>query len=242
MKGAQQVPPVQFQQSGVTGNQQVYNVQVAVPSQFASFWSQFWNWLLVAWKSPTLYSNGHHLNGVTAYGLLTLFTTLTMTLRMMLDGWIGFTGFLSALIGLGFIYFAVIFGGFIVKNVVYQDKAYTFLKSFDWFGRLFAIPVLLMGVASVFTFLNLNTVVMLLSGISYVIVIGATQYTLYHAVNHSTLDLFYKYLLATVIYAIILIIFFMVGGMIAGEVLFNNLSNDLTSLFDNLSYSSYYGY
>lgn len=232
---SQQVPPIQFQQGDSSGSHQVYNVQVAVPSAFTIFWKQFWNWLVTAWKTPTLEQRAHKYNGLTAYGLLTLFTTLTFSAQMIKSGWMTFSSFIALWIGIAFVYFSFIFGGFIVKNVIYQEKSFTFLHSFDWFGRLLSLPLMFFTLASLFTFLDVHTVAALLVALSYFILVSATNYTLFHKTNHSKMDMFYKYLTAVLVYGIIIFVFFLLGAMIAGELFLNNILGGLNNL------GGYYG-
>ncbi|MEY8463687.1 DUF6574 domain-containing protein [Streptococcus merionis] len=225
-----QQPPLQFQQGPATPEQQVYTMQVAVPSTVSVFWKQFWIWLKAAWKQPSVDIPTHRYNGLTVYGLLVLFTTLTVTMPMIKFGYMSFSVFLTTFIAFAFVFFAFILGGFVVKKIVYKEQKFTLGYSIEWFGRLLSINVALMGAAVLFALLNVHTLVGLLSVLSYGFFGAASGYTLFHTKNHSSLDMFYKYILAGVVFTLVVLIAIMIGGAIAGELLFNGLVGELGNL------------
>lgn len=225
---AQQVQYTQPQQAG----QQFYAAPPA-PSAFTVFIKQFWKWMLQSWKTPTTDVQTHKYNGAAAIGLISLLTTLTISIPLMKYNMMEFSGFLSILIAFVFIFVAFVLAGFVVKKFVYREEKFTLGYSFEWFGRLLSLNVLFMGVAVVSVLLNLSSLVIICTFLSYFIFAAASGYTLYHPQNHSSLDLFYKYIIASVIFGVIITLFFMLGTMIAGDLIFSNL-------FNNFNFNGYY--
>ena len=214
----------QFQQG-----QPVQPMQVAAPSPFVVFLKQFWAWFLAALKAPTKDSVSHKYNGLTAFGLLVFFTTLTISIPFMKFEAMTFSGFINIFIALAFIFFAFVLGGFVVKRVVYKEATFTLGYSFEWFGRLLAPNIGLMAVAAFCSLINLNSLAIIATFASYFIFAAAAAYSLYNAENHSNLDLFHKYILASLLFGFIVILFIMLGMTIAGEILFNGLLGGFNS-------------
>ena len=214
----------QFQQG-----QPVQPMQVASPSPFVLFLKQFWAWFLAALKAPTKDSVSHKYNGLTAFGLLVFFTTLTISIPFMKFDAMTFSGFINIFIALAFIFFAFVLGGFVVKRVVYKEATFTLGYSFEWFGRLLAPNIGLMAVAAFCSLINLNSLAIIATFASYFIFAAAAAYSLYHAENHSNLDLFYKYILASLLFGLIVTLFILLGLTIAGEILFNGLLGGFNS-------------
>lgn len=214
----------QFQQG-----QPVQPMQVAAPSPFVVFLKQFWAWFLAALKAPTKDSVSHKYNGLTAFGLLVFFTTLTISIPFMKFDAMTFSGFINIFIALAFIFFAFVLGGFVVKRVVYKEATFTLGYSFEWFGRLLAPNIGLMAVAAFCSLINLNSLTIIATFASYFIFAAAAAYSLYHAENHSNLDLFYKYILASLLFGLIVTLFILLGLTIAGEILFNGLLGGFNS-------------
>ena len=216
------------QQAG-SQQQQVHPLQVATPSPFVVFLKQFWTWFLAALKSPTKDSVSHKYNGLTAFGLLVFFTTLTISIPFIKFGAMTFSVFINIFIALAFIFFAFILGGFVVKRVVYKVETFTFGYSFEWFGRLLSPNIGLMALAAFCSLINLNSLAIIATSVSYFIFAAAAAYSLYNAENHSNLDLFHKYILASLLFGFIVILFIMLGMTIAGEILFNGLLGGFNS-------------
>ena len=204
-------------------------MQVAAPSPFVVFLKQFWAWFLAALKAPTKDSVSHKYNGLTAFGLLVFFTTLTISIPFMKFEAMTFSGFINIFIALAFIFFAFVLGGFVVKRVVYKEATFTLGYSFEWFGRLLAPNIGLMAVAAFCSLINLNSLTIIATFASYFIFAAAAAYSLYHAENHSNLDLFYKYILASLLFGLIVTLFILLGLTIAGEILFNGLLGGFNS-------------
>ena len=140
-----------------------------------------------------------------------------------------FSGFINIFIALAFIFFAFVLGGFVVKRVVYKEVTFTLGYSFEWFGRLLAPNIGLMAVAAFCSLINLNSLTIIATFASYFIFAAAAAYSLYHAENHSNLDLFYKYILASLLFGLIVTLFILLGLTIAGEILFNGLLGGFNS-------------
>lgn len=226
----------QFQQQNQATGQQVYTVQVAVPSAFTIFVKQFWSWLVQSWKTPSLDIPTHKYNGLTTFGLLVLFTSLTITIPMIKSGYMTFSAFISILIGFAFVFFAFVLAGFIVKRLVYKEEKFTLGYSFEWFGRLLSLNLLFMGVAVLSVLIGIPSLALISTLLSYFVFAAASGYTLYHAENHSTLDLFYKYIIASILFGVTITVFFILGTTIAGDVLFSNLFGNFNSYFPPIGY------
>lgn len=226
----------QYTQQGQPSGQQVYTVQVAVPSAFTIFVKQFWSWLVQSWKTPTLDIPTHKYNGLAAFGLLVLFTSLTITIPVIKSGYMTFSAFVSILIGFAFVFFAFILAGFIVKRLVYKEEKFTLRYSFEWFGRLLSLNLLFMAVAVLSVLIGIPSLALISTLLSYFVFAAASGYTLYHAENNSTLDLFYKYIIASILFGVTITVFFILGTTIAGDVLFSNLFGNFNSYLPPIGY------
>lgn len=231
-----QAQQTQQTQQGQPSGQQVYTVQVAVPSAFTAFVKQFWSWLLQSWKTPTLDIPTHKYNGLATFGLLVLFTSLTIAIPVIKSGYMTFSAFISILIGFAFVFFAFVLAGFIVKRLVYKEEKFTLGYSFEWFGRLLSLNILFMGVAVLSVLIGIPSLALICTLLSYFIFAAASGYTLYHAENHSTLDLFYKYIIASVLFGVTITVFFILGTTIAGDVLFSNLFGNFNGYLPPIGY------
>lgn len=210
------------------------------PSATSLFFSQYWNWLQTSWKKPTSVFPSHKYNGITTFLILVLLTSFSIAMPIINMGYMTFSGFITIFISLSFIYFAFIFGGFLVKKFIYKEESFTLLYSFEWFGRLLSLNVPLLVAILLFTMLGVTSFAMILTVATYFIFVAASNYTLFHATNYSQLDMFYKYLFATLLFGIVIAIFFVIGGTIAGELLIdsisNNINNMVPSFFSNYMY------
>ncbi|MET3558883.1 uncharacterized membrane protein YidH (DUF202 family) [Streptococcus rupicaprae] len=238
----QQTPPVAFSQNQ-QGQQDVYNVQVAVPSAYSNFLKQFWAWLVSAWKAPTSVFPTHKYNGYFALFLLTFFASMTTYIASSkaYSGVISLMGELSSLTGgyygqgldlgfffktflaFAFIFFSIIFAGFVARRFVYQEKSLNLASSFERYGRLFSVSILLFVISSLLVMLNVFSLASLVLAINFFFLSGASAFALANFDNKNTLDKFYQYLLAMLVNAVIIIIFVYIGLSVAGESIMNGL-------------------
>lgn len=243
----QQTPTVAFSQNQ-QGQQDVYKVQVAVPSAYSSFLKQFWAWLVSAWKAPSSVVPTHKHNGYFALILLTFFASLTTyitsskayygissfmgELSRLTGGYDSYYGqgldlgfFFKTFLGFAFIFFSIIFAGFVARRFVYQEASLTLATSFERYGRLFSVSILLFAVSSVLVMLNVFSLASLVLAINFFFLSGASAFALANFDNKNNLDKFYQYLLAMVVNTVIIFIFVLIGFSVAGESMFNGLVN-----------------
>ncbi len=213
----------------------------------------FWKWLLSAWKSPTSEVETNAYNGWIALGFLTLFYTLTIFIVARKIGStgasfqnnlsslfnqaatdnqaqtasnpVGFSAFIAIFVASGLYIFSVVFSGFVAKRLVYRDAEFTFAKSIEWYGRLFSINILLMGLASLFTLIGVYSLSSLLVIASIVLFGIASVFALAHSRDVSEMDMFYKYILAILVNAVVMFIFGLIASTIAAEYVANLFSN-----------------
>lgn len=217
----------------------------AAPSPIAQFFKQFWPWLVSAWKSPTSVAPTHKYNGYFSFFLMTLFASLNVYIPITkvasgVNSWIGefnsyvyntgyagggadFTILLKIFFGLAFVFFAVVFAGFIVKNFIYNDKTMTFERAFEFYGRLFSVNTLLFAISALLSLLSIYGLTSIISFLNLVVMSTASAFSIADFQNTSNIDKFYKYLIAAIVYALIITLFVMIGASITGEMLFNSL-------------------
>ncbi|MGT2772197.1 DUF6574 domain-containing protein [Streptococcus marimammalium] len=213
--------------------QQTQQMQQVAPSPFSLFIKQFWQWLLNAWKSPTNTFPTHKYNGLTAFGLLVLFTTINILKPIAQFQSDGISLFISIVAAISLVFFSIIFGGFIVKRFVYNEKSFTFMYSFEWFGRLLSLNILFSALSLLFSFVNVYTVVTLLTIASYIVFGAATSFTIFHNNSDSNIDIFYKKIIASIIYFLIVAIIVSIALAIGGEMIFNGFFNNIENQISN---------
>lgn len=213
--------------------QPIQQTQQTAPSPFSLFVKQFWQWLLNSWKSPTNVFPTHKYNGITAFGLLVLFTTFIILKPISEFQPIGISIFISMITAIALIYFSFIFGGFIVKRFVYNEKSFTFMYSFEWFGRLLSLNVLFLALSVLFSLVNVYTVVGLLTFASYFIFGAASSFTIFHNKNYTNVDMFYKYIIASIVYFLVVFTIMFLAFTISGELIFNGFFNNIENQISN---------
>ena len=100
-------------------------------------------------------------------------------------------------------------GGFVVKRFVDQDSDWTLERAFQEYGRLFALPILLTGVASFFAFFNGLRFAALLCLISLGMVLLGNLYIISRPSKDSKTDPFYRLLFAVLVNGSVLFLFFL---------------------------------
>ena len=202
-----------------------------VPTKTAIFKEEladFWVWLQGALKEPTARFDTDKKNSYTAFALLTIFsaTSFLFTVYHAKHTYYGrmasidadfveqfpslnlFSVF-SILVATSLFFFSILMGGFVVKRFVDQDSDWTLERAFQEYSRLFALPILLIGVASFFAFFNGLRFAALLSLISLGMVLLANLYIISRPSKDSKTDPFYHLLFAVLVNGSILFLFFL---------------------------------
>ena len=212
-----------------------------VPTKTAIFKEEladFWTWLLGALKEPTARFDTDKKNSYTAFALLTIFsaTSFLFTVYHAKHSYYGHMAAInshvseqfpslnlfsifSILVATSLFFFSILMGGFVVKRFVNQDNDWTLEKSLQEFSRLFALPLLLTGIASFFAFFNSLRFAALLCLISIGLVLLANLYTISRPSKDSQTDPFYRLLLAFLVNGGILFLFFLAEMTLVFEYL-----------------------
>ena len=202
-----------------------------VPTKTAIFreeMAEFWTWLQAAIKEPTssVYTDKKH--SYTAFALLTIFsaTSFLFTVYHAKQAYYGHMATIdskalqhlpslnlfsifSILVATSLFFFSILMGGFVVKRFVDQDRNWTLEKALQEYSRLFALPILLTGIACFFAFFNSLRFAVLLCLISIGLVLLANLYTISKPSKESQTDSFYRLLLAFLVNGSILFLFFL---------------------------------
>lgn len=202
-----------------------------VPTKTAIFKEEladFWVWLQGALKEPTARFDTDKKNSYTAFALLTIFsaTSFLFTVYHAKHSYYGrmasidadfveqfpslnlFSVF-SILVATSLFFFSILMGGFVVKRFVDQDSDWTLERAFQEYSRLFALPILLTGVASFFAFFNGLRFAALLSLISLGMVLLGNLYIISRPSKDSKTDPFYRLLFAVLVNGSVLFLFFL---------------------------------
>ena len=202
-----------------------------VPTKTAIFKEEladFWVWLQGALKEPTASFDTDKKHSYTAFALLTIFsaTSFLFTVYHAKQAYYGrmasidahileqfpslnLFSIFSILVAASLFFFSILMGGFVVKRFVNQDSDWTLEKTLQEYSRLFALPILLTGIASFFAFFNSLRFAALLCLISIGLVLLANLYTISRPSKDSQTDSFYRLLLAFLVNGGILFLFFL---------------------------------
>lgn len=202
-----------------------------VPTKTAIFKEEladFWTWLLGALKEPTASIDTDKKHSYNAFALLTIFsaTSFLFTVYHAKQAYYGHMAAIdskalqhfpslnlfsifSILVATSLFFFSILMGGFVVKRFVDQDRNWTLEKALQEYSRLFALPILLTGIASFFAFFNSLRFAALLCLISIGLVLLANLYTISKPSKDSQVDSFYRLLLAFLVNGGILFLFFL---------------------------------
>ena len=212
-----------------------------VPTKTAIFKEEladFWVWLQGALKEPTARFDTDKKNSYTAFALLTIFsaTSFLFTVYHAKHTYYGrmasidanfveqfpslnlFSVF-SILVATSLFFFSILMGGFVVKRFIDQDSDWTLERAFQEYSRLFALPILLTGVASLFAFFNGLRFAALLSLISLGMVLLANLYIISRPSKDSKTDPFYRLLFAVLVNGSVLFLFFLAEMTLVFEYL-----------------------
>ena len=202
-----------------------------VPTKTAIFKEEladFWVWLQGALKEPTARFDTDKKHSYNAFALLTIFSTTSFlfTVYHAKHSYYGrmasidanfveqfpslnlFSVF-SILVATSLFFFSILMGGFVVKRFVDQNSDWTLERAFQEYGRFFALPILLTGVASFFAFFNGLRFAALLCLISIGMVLLGNLYIISRPSKDSKTDPFYRLLFAVLVNGSILFLFFL---------------------------------
>ena len=190
--------------------------------------ADFWIWLQGALKEPTASFDTDKKHSYTAFALLTIFsaTSFLFTVYHAKQAYYGHMAAIdskalqhfpslnlfsifSILVATSLFFFSILMGGFVVKRFVDQNNDWTLEKTSQEHSRLFAIPILLTGLASFFAFFNSLKFAILLCLISLGMVLLANLYIISKPSKDSQSDPFYRLLLAFLVNGSILFLFFL---------------------------------
>ena len=190
--------------------------------------ADFWVWLQGALKEPTASIDTDKKHSYNAFALLTIFsaTSFLFTVYHAKQAYYGHMATIdskalqhlpslnlfsifSILVATSLFFFSILMGGFVVKRFVDQDRNWTLEKALQEYSRLFALPILLTGIASFFAFFNSLRFAVLLCLISIGLVLLANLYTISKPSKESQTDSFYRLLLAFLVNGSILFLFFL---------------------------------
>lgn len=202
-----------------------------VPTKTAIFKEEladFWIWLRGALKEPTASFNTDKKHSYNAFALLTIFsaTSFLFTVYHAKQAYYGHMAAIdskalqhfpslnlfsifSILVATSLFFFSILMGGFVVKRFVDQNNDWTLEKTFQEYSRLFALPILLTGIASFFAFFNSLRFAALLCLISIGLVLLANLYIISKPSKDSQIEPFYRLLLAFLVNGSILFLFFL---------------------------------
>ena len=202
-----------------------------VPTKTAIFKEEladFWIWLQGALKEPTARFDTDKKHSYNAFALLTIFsaTSFLFTVYHAKHTYYGrmasidanfmeqfpslnLFSIFSILVATSLFFFSILMGGFVVKRFVDQDSDWTLERAFQEYGRLFALPLLLTGVASFFAFFSGLRFAALLCLISIGMVLLGNLYIISRPSKDSQVDSFYRLLLAFLVNGGILFLFFL---------------------------------
>ena len=202
-----------------------------VPTKTAIFKEEladFWVWLQGALKEPTASIDTDKKHSYNAFALLTIFsaTSFLFTVYHAKQGYYGLMTSIDAhfmeqfpslnlfsvfsiLVATSLFFFSILMGGFVVKRFVDQDSDWTLEKTLQEHSRLFALPILLTGIASFFAFFNSLRFAALLCLISIGLTLLANLYIISRPSKFRQTDPFYRLLLAFLVNGGVLFLFFL---------------------------------
>ena len=214
------------------------SAKTALFTVFKEELADLWFWLQGALKEPTASFDTDKKHSYTAFALLTIFsaTSFLFTVYHAKQAYYGrmasidahileqfpslnLFSIFSILVATSLFFFSILMGGFVVKRFVNQDSDWTLEKTLQEYSRLFALPLLLTGIASFFAFFNSLRFAALLCLISIGLVLLANLYTISRPSKDSQTDPFYRLLLAFLVNGGILFLFFLAEMTLVFEYL-----------------------
>ena len=204
------------------------STKTAVFAVFKEELADQWVWLLGALKEPTARFDTDKKHSYNAFALLTIFSALSFfcAIYHIKHDYYGHMAAInshaveqfpslnlfsifSILVATSLFFFSILMGGFVVKRFVNQDNDWTLEKALQEYSRLFALPILLTGIASFFAFFNSLRFAALLCLISIGMVLLGNLYIISRPSKDSSTDPFYRLLLAVLVNGSVLFLFFL---------------------------------
>ena len=214
------------------------SAKTALFAVFKEELADLWFWLQGALKEPTTSIDTDKKHSYNAFALLTIFSALSFfcAIYHIKHNYYGHMAAInshaieqfpslnlfsifSILVATSLFFFSILMGGFVVKRFVNQDNDWTLEKALQEYSRLFALPLLLTGIASFFAFFNSLRFAALLCLISIGLVLLANLYTISRPSKDSQTDPFYRLLLAFLVNGGILFLFFLAEMTLVFEYL-----------------------
>lgn len=214
------------------------SAKTALFTVFKEELADLWFWLQGALKEPTTSIDTDKKHSYNAFALLTIFSALSFfcAIYHIKHDYYGHMAAInshaveqfpslnlfsifSILVATSLFFFSILMGGFVVKRFVNQDNDWTLEKALQEYSRLFALPILLTGIASFFAFFNSLRFAALLCLISIGLVLLANLYTISRPSKDSQTDSFYRLLLAFLVNGGILFLFFLAEMTLVFEYL-----------------------
>ena len=214
------------------------STKTAVFAVFKEELADLWVWLQGALKEPTASIDTDKKHSYNAFALLTIFSALSFfcAIYHIKHDYYGHMAAInshaveqfpslnlfsifSILVATSLFFFSILMGGFVVKRFVNQDNDWTLEKALQEYSRLFALPLLLTGIASFFAFFNSLRFAALLCLISIGLVLLANLYTISRPSKDNQTDPFYRLLLAFLVNGGILFLFFLAEMTLVFEYL-----------------------
>ena len=204
------------------------SAKTALFAVFKEELADLWFWLQGALKEPTTSIDTDKKHSYNAFALLTIFSALSFfcAIYHIKHNYYGHMAAInshaieqfpslnlfsifSILVATSLFFFSILMGGFIVKRFVNQDNNWTLEKALQEYSRLFALPLLLTGIASFFAFFNSLRFAALLCLISIGLTLLANLYIISRPSKDSQTDPFYRLLLAFLVNGGVLFLFFL---------------------------------
>ena len=204
------------------------STKTAVFAVFKEELADLWVWLQGALKEPTASIDTDKKHSYNAFTLLTIFSALSFfcAIYHIKHDYYGHMAAInshaveqfpslnlfsifSILVATSLFFFSILMGGFVVKRFVNQDNDWTLEKALQEYSRLFALPLLLTGIASFFAFFNSLRFAALLCLISIGLTLLANLYIISRSSKDRQTDPFYRLLLAFLVNGGVLFLFFL---------------------------------
>ena len=204
------------------------STKTAVFTVFKEELADQWVWLQGALKEPTASIDTDKKHSYNAFALLTIFSALSFfcAIYHIKHDYYGHMAAInshaieqfpslnlfsifSILVATSLFFFSILMGGFVVKRFVNQDNDWTLEKALQEYSRLFALPLLLTGIASFFAFFNSLRFAALLCLISIALTLLANLYIISRPSKDRQTDPFYRLLLAFLVNGGVLFLFFL---------------------------------
>lgn len=214
------------------------SAKTALFAVFKEELADLWFWLQGALKEPTTSIDTDKKHSYNAFALLTIFsaTSFLFTVYHAKHSYYGrmasidanfveqfpslnLFSIFSILVATSLFFFSILMGGFVVKRFVDQDSDWTLERAFQEYGRLFALPILLTGVASFFAFFNGLRFAALLSLISLGMILLGNLYIISRPSKDSKTDPFYRLLFAVLVNGSVLFLFFLAKMALVSDYL-----------------------